>query len=111
MVAAGGLVTRVSREIAPEDASGEFTGVFKMTARGAAQFLEFHDGLRASLGGEGVFAEGRPFRIAYLIHQLDAMIQSGIEVHCVAAPGDYHEVDTLQDYNLAAGDWARFAAK
>jgi hypothetical protein len=47
--------------------------------------------------------------MAYLIHQLDAMIRSGIEVHCVAVPGDYHEVDTLEDYDLAAGDWARFA--
>ena len=109
MVAAGDRVTRVSREIAPEDASGEFTGVFKMTARGAAQFLDFHDGLFASLGGDGLFAERRPFRMAYLIHQLDAMIRSGVEVHCVAVPGDYHEVDTLEDYDLAAGDWARFA--
>jgi len=109
MVAAGDQVTELSRDIASEHASGEFTGVFKMTARGAAQFLDFHDGLLASLGGDGVFAGGRPFRMAYLIHQLDAMIRSGIEVHCVTVPGDYHEVDTLEDYDLAAGDWARFA--
>jgi len=109
MQAVGGLVTRVSREIVPEDASGEFTGVFRMTARGAAQFLDFHDGLLASLGSEGAIADGRPFRMAYMIHQLDAMIRSGIKVHCVSVPGDYHEVDTLEDYDLAAGDWTRFA--
>ena len=108
MVAHGDRVTRVSRDIASEDASGEFTGVLKMTARGAAQFLDFHDGLLDSLGSEGPFTDGRPFRMAYMIHQLDRMVQAGIAVHCVAVPGDYHEIDTLEDYELAAGDWARF---
>ena len=109
MLAAGGRVTRVSREIEPDKASGEFTGLFKMTGAGAARFLDFHDRLLAELGTDGTFADSRPFRMAYLIHQLDRMIQDGIEVHCVAVPGDYHEIDTLEDYDLANRDWARFA--
>ena len=36
--------------------------------------------------------------MAYFIHQLDRMIQEGIDVHCVPVAGDYHEIDTLQDY-------------
>ena len=47
--------------------------------------------------------------MAYFIHQLDRMIQEGADVHCVPVPGDYHEIDTLQDYELAKGDWTRFA--
>ena len=109
MVAEGDRVVRVSREIVSEEASGEFTGVIKMTAAGAARFLEFYDDLRGSLGTEGVLAEGRPFRMAYFIHQLDRMIQEGTDVHCVPVPGDYHEIDTLQDYELAKCDWTRFA--
>jgi hypothetical protein len=98
-------VTRISREIAPEDASGEFTGVLKMTARGADQFLQFYDRLLASLGPDGVFSEGRPFRMAYLIHQFERMIQDGVEIRCVAVPGEYHEIDTIQDHQLAERDW------
>ena len=107
MVASGDVVTHVSRDIASEDASGEFTGVLKMTATGAAQFLDFFDGLHASLGRDGVIADGRPFRMSYMIHQVDRMIQAGIDVHCVAVPGQYHEIDTLEDYKLACKEWAR----
>ena len=72
-------------------------------------FLDFYDDLSSSVGSDGPFENGRPFRMAYVIHQLDRMIRAGIEVHCVPVPGDYHEIDTLEDYGLAAGDWARFA--
>ncbi len=109
MLATAGRVTRVSREIEAEEASGEFTGLFKMTAAGSARFLDFHDRMLAELGKEGTFADNRPFRMAYLIHQLDRMVQDGLDVHCVAVPGDYHEIDTLEDYDLANKDWARFA--
>jgi choline kinase len=109
MVVSGDVVTRLSREIDPQDASGEFTGVLKMSPRGASQFLDFFGELSGSLGRDGAIADGRPFRMAYLIHQLELMIQAGIEIHCVAVPGEYHEVDTLQDYDLARNDWARYA--
>ena len=110
MVAANGRVQRISRAIAPTEATGEFTGVMRMTARGAKQFEYCFDTLRADLGAEGLFAEGKPFRMAYVIHQLDRMIADGIDVHCVSIPGDYHEIDTLEDYRLATRDWARFAS-
>lgn len=105
MVAHDGVITRLSRDIPSDEATGEFTGLMKMTASGAATFLEYYDGLYASLGREGVLADGRPFRMAYLIHQLDRMLQDGVEMHCVGVPGDYHEIDTMQDYELACREW------
>ena len=105
MIAVDGIVTRVSRQIPSEDATGEFTGVLKMSANGASAFLEVYDELYASLGPEGLFTEGRPFRMAYLIHQLDYMVRKGIDVHCVAVPGEYHEIDTIEDYQLAGRGW------
>ncbi|MCH8206334.1 MAG: phosphocholine cytidylyltransferase family protein [Chloroflexi bacterium] len=108
IIASGDLVTRISRDIPSERASGEFTGLMKMSPDGAARFLEFYDGLFASMGSEGMFHDGKPFRMAYLIHQLDRMIRAGTEVHCVAVPGDYHEIDTIEDYRLATEDWTRF---
>ena len=109
MIAQGDLVTRLSREIPPGDATGEFTGVLKMTPGGAAMFLDFYDEMVASLGNDGLIADGRPLRMAYVIHQLDRMVQAGIQVHCVAVPGEYHEIDTIEDYHLANKAWARFA--
>lgn len=106
MTANGDRVTRISRAIPSEAASGEFTGVMRMTPDGASRFLEFYDGLYAKLATDGVLAEGRPFRMAYLIHQLDRMIQSGIAVHCVRVPGEYHEIDTVEDLRLATDDWS-----
>ena len=109
MIVDGDRVVQVSRTIEPHEASGEYTGVIKMTAKGASQFLEFYDDLRAEFGDEQIIADGRPFRMAYVIHLLDRMIRAGIPVHSVAVPGDYHEIDTIQDYHLATADWMRFA--
>ncbi len=109
MIVEGDRVVEVSRTIEPEEASGEYTGVIKMSAKGASQFLEFHDEIHAELGDEQIIADGRPFRMAYVIHLLDRMIRAGIPVHSVAVPGNYHEVDTIQDYHLATADWMRFA--
>ena len=109
MTTEGNKVTRLSRSIEPKDASGEFTGVLKMTSQGASRLVHFYDKLSTSIGMDGEFVDGRPFRMAYLIHLLDRMIQAGVEVHCVAVPGDYHEIDTPQDYRLATSDWQRFA--
>ena len=107
MIARDGVVTRISRQIPSEHATGEFTGVLKMSAKGASAFLEVHDELYASLGPEGLFTEGGPFRMAYLIHQLDYMVQKGIDIHCVAVPGEYHEIDTIEDYDLASREWGK----
>ena len=109
MIAEGTKVTRLSRSLEPKDTSGEFTGVLKMTSQGASRLIEFYDEFSASIGMDGEFIDGRPFRMAYVIHLLDSMIQAGVEVHCVAVPGDYHEIDTPQDYRLARSDWQRFA--
>ena len=76
-----------------------------MTKKGAQQFLEFFDKLHITLGPDGNFDESKPFRKAYLIHQLDRMIKAGISIHHVQVPGEYHEIDTLEDYDLACRLW------
>ena len=107
MISDGLLVTKVSRDILPEDATGEFTGAIRFTARGAAQLLDFYDVLSSRFGEDELFHD-RPFRMAYLIHQLDLMIQEGIPVHCAPMPGEYHEIDTVEDYHLACRDWGTY---
>ena len=60
MITKGDQVIRISREIDPGKASGEFTGVIKMTKKGAQQFLEFFDRLHMTLGPDGNFDESKP---------------------------------------------------
>ena len=110
MIVEGSRVTEVSRTIDSDKASGEFTGVMKMNAKGAKTFLRFYDELLSSLGLNGIFTENKPFRMAYLIHLLNHMIKHNIAIYCVPVHGNYHEIDTLQDYELAKVDWKRFSS-
>ena len=109
MIVDGNRVISLSRTINSTDASGEFTGVLKMTPKGAKLLLDFYDDIKTTLGLDGNFVDNKPFRMAYLIHILDHMVQAGVKIHCVSIPGNYHEIDTLQDYELAKADWERFA--
>lgn len=105
MIVNGNQVIHISREIEPKQASGEFTGVLKMTPTGATQFLHFYNKLLSSLGPDGLLKDGRPFHLAYVIHLFEYMIRAGVEIHCVSIPGEYYEIDTLEDYDLASQNW------
>lgn len=106
LVARGGRVERISRTIPTEEATGEFIGVMKATPRGAEAFIAAFDAVRAKVGDEGVFREGRIFRKAYLLDMLAHLAESGVEMHTVDTHGGYMEIDTLQDEQLAATWWA-----
>tara|TARA_Y100000588_G_scaffold325483_1_gene359296 strand:- start:1641 stop:2366 length:726 start_codon:yes stop_codon:yes gene_type:complete len=105
MIVDGNKVGEISRTIDPVKASGEFTGVLKMNSKGAKCFLEFYDSVNDSLGLDGIFTEDKPFRLAYLIHLFNHMIKNGVDIHYVPVHGNYHEIDTLQDYELAKKEW------
>ena len=47
----------------------------------------------------------RPFQKAYLIHLWQWMIERGAVFHRVDTPGDYMELDTLEDLSLAETWW------
>lgn len=98
-------VTLLSRTIASDEATGEFIGVMRLTAKGAAQFLEAFDQARAAHADDDAFHEGRTFAKAYLIDLLAKMIASGTALHAVRMHGGYMEIDTTQDAALAEEWW------
>lgn len=99
-----GIVTRVHRAIPPEAAHGEYTGIAKFTAPGAAQLREhFHRARRQSAGKP--FREAAVFEKAYLIHFYQEMIEAGVNLAHADTPGNYMEVDTQQDFELAQKFW------
>jgi choline kinase len=104
MTAANGAVTRVHRAIATEQAYGEFIGVAKFSATGAVQLREHFHRCRALYNGK-TFREAPAFEKAYLIHMFQEMIEHGVPMHHVDTPGDYREIDTQQDMDLAQRLW------
>ncbi len=95
----GGRVTRIHRDIAPDDAHGEFIGVAKFTAEGARSLCDaWHTQRERSAGGP--FREAASIDDAYLIGLLQQMIEDGVEIAHVDIAGGYHEIDTQQDYDL-----------
>ncbi len=105
LVFEGDRVTKLSRHIPSEEASGEFIGVMKLSATGVQRFLEAFDEARATYAGK-VFREGRSFEKAYIIDLLAFMIERGVEMHHADTPGGYMEIDTLEDESLASSWWA-----
>jgi L-glutamine-phosphate cytidylyltransferase len=99
-----GWVTRVHRGIAPHEAHGEYTGIAKFHASGAAKLREHFHQARARFAGKP-FREAALFEKAYLIHLLQEMIEAGVQMAHADTPGNYMEVDTQEDFELARRSW------
>jgi phosphoenolpyruvate phosphomutase len=99
-----GRVSRIHREIPEHEAHGEFIGVAKFSAAGAARLVEHYDRCREQHAG-GPFREAKVFEKAYLIHLFQEMIEAGEQFAHVDTPGGYIEVDTQQDFDYARRHW------
>ena len=104
VTAHNGHVTRVHRAIATHEAHGEYTGIAKFTAAGAAQLREHFHRARSKHAGKP-FREAAVFEKAYLIHLFQEMIESGVKFAHADTPGNYMEVDTQEDFELARQIW------
>lgn len=101
-----GVVTRVHRAIPPPAAHGEYTGIAKFTAAGAAKLREaFHRAKEKHAGKP--FREAAVFEKAYLILLYQEMIEAGVTFAHADTPGNYMEVDTQEDFELARRFWPK----
>jgi choline kinase len=101
-----GVVTRIHRDIPTADAHGEFIGVAKFSADGAARLRQHYHRCRERYAGRP-FREAKLFEKAYLIHLLQEMVESGEQLAHVDTPGGYIEVDTQQDFDYARRHWGQ----
>jgi choline kinase len=99
-----GAVTRVHREIPEPDAYGEYIGVAKFSADGAARLREHYHRCREKHAGQP-WREAKVFEKAYKIHLFQEMIEAGARMVHVDTPGGYIEVDTQQDFEYARQNW------
>ncbi|NUP08291.1 MAG: phosphocholine cytidylyltransferase family protein [Polyangiaceae bacterium] len=105
LLAEGERVTRLSRTLASEEASGEFIGVMKVDAEAVPGFLASFDVAAETYRGK-TFREGRSFEKAYLIDFLQHLLETeGAPMFRVDTPGGYMEIDTLEDRELADAWW------
>lgn len=101
---ADGLVTRIHRAIPPAAAHGEYIGVARFSAAGAARLREHYRRCRDRFTGQP-FREAATFEKAYLIHLFQEMIEAGEQFAHVDTPGEYIEIDTQQDFDYARANW------
>ena len=73
-------------------------------ARGAAPLKEHYHRCRTAYAGKP-FREAAVFEKAYLIHLFQDMIEAGVQMAHADTPGNYMEVDTQQDFELAQNSW------
>jgi L-glutamine-phosphate cytidylyltransferase len=104
-----GVVTRVHRDIPPAEAYGEYTGIAKFSPAGAAQLREHFARAKAQHAGRP-FREAPVFEKAYLILLYQEMIEAGVPFGHADTPGEYMEVDTQEDFDLARRYWPGFCS-
>lgn len=97
-------VTRISRDIEPSQAYGEYIGVAKFSADGARCLREHYHRLRATYSGRP-FGGAKIFEKAYKIHLFQAMLEAGESFSHVDTEGEYIEIDTQEDFDYARKHW------
>jgi len=107
LVGADGRVAKVGkRALPPEEATGEFIGLAKLSAEGAQLFTEAYRALAAAYAGrdDAPFQRAPAWRNAYLTDLLQHLIDQGAPVTPVFIDGDWREIDTVQDLERAERD-------
>jgi len=104
VIVSDGAVTRIHRQIAEDEAYGEFIGLAKFSSVGAAALRQTYHQRREEFATRP-YREGKVFEKAYMIHLFQDMIESGQRMVHVDTPGGYIEVDTQQDFEYAQQFW------
>jgi len=95
--AGGPIVARVGKRLVAEaDAAGEFTGLARFTAEGAAALVEVWDEALAR-GRTAPFGAAATLNNAYLSDGLNAVAERGVALRPVFMDGRWREIDTEED--------------
>jgi choline kinase len=104
VIAEGDRIVKVHRDIAPQDASGEYIGVARFSPRGAILLREHYHRVQAVHAGKP-WREALVFEKAYKILLYQEMLEHGVVLHQATTPGGYIEIDTEQDFAYANRVW------
>ena len=97
-------VTRVHRGMDAADAHGEYTGIAKFSSTGASLLTEHFNRCREQYAGKP-FREAKVFEKSYKILLFQEMLEAGVAMHHTDTAGEYIEIDTQEDFELAQTQW------
>jgi choline kinase len=96
-----GRVTRVGKQTLPEsEATGEFIGLARFSARAAAELRARFDERRHTLAGKP-YGRAPRFEVAYLTDLLNDLIDGGVAMTPAFIDGGWREIDTVEDLERA----------
>jgi L-glutamine-phosphate cytidylyltransferase len=99
-----GTVARVGKKaLPPADAIGEYIGLTRLGARGAAIVANTMDVLAMQYAGreDQPFQRAARYRSAYLTDLWQQLIDTGIQIDPILIDGQWREIDTGQDLQRA----------
>jgi choline kinase len=97
----GGKVTLVGKKtMPPAEATGEFIGLARFSARGVEAMKQRFHQRRAELAGKP-YGRAPRFEVAYLTDLLNDLIESGEEMRPAFIDGGWREIDTVEDLERA----------
>jgi choline kinase len=97
----GGRVTRVGKKTVPADqASGEFIGLARFSARAVEVMRECFHRRRRELAGQPYGTAPR-FEVAYVTDLLNDLIDGGEVMRAAFIDGGWREIDTVEDLERA----------
>jgi choline kinase len=102
-----GRVTLVGKKtMPPEQATGEFIGLARFSARAAARMRERFHARKRELAGQP-YGRAPRFEVSYLTDLLNDLIASGEVMRPVFIDGGWREIDTVEDLERAKKiiDW------
>lgn len=99
-----GSVTRVHRGMDPDDAHGEYTGIAKFSSTGTTLLKEHFNRCQKLYAGKP-FREANVFEKSYKILLFQEMLEAGVAMHHSDTAGEYIEIDTQEDFELAQTQW------
>ena len=98
-----GCVTLVGKKTMPPDqATGEFIGLARFSARGAEKMRERFHQRKGSLPGKP-YGRAPKFEVAYLTDLLNDLVESGEVMRPAFIDGGWREIDTVEDLERAKG--------
>ena len=98
------VVHIINRTLPSEEATGEYIGVARFSPVGAETLRQAYHEARDQCGN-GPFQAAATFRKAYLIDLYQHMTESGQRIHASFTAGEYMEIDTNQDFQIAREEW------
>lgn len=103
--ASGERVEEVGKRVGVKGAIGEFIGLAKYSARGAALLREVWQDVRQRLEDDAPFQAAARFRKAYLSDLFEEIIERGHPVGLVTIDGGWREIDTVEDLERVRREW------